>query len=119
MNFKDLSIIVHQIKKNIPCPKCQESYSEEDITFIGSLWDEFTFFHAHCFQCEAESIINVNLQMDHQKMVLPKEKEPSKKRLGNAPRKGKVSTNDILDVHNFLQNFDGDFENLFRQEASS
>lgn len=113
MNFQDLRIIIRQIKKNINCPKCKGKYSDQDIEVIGTLGDEHTFFHAVCPKCEAEAVINVAIQMNDMEINIPE-----LKKLANNISKEKVSINEILDIHNFLDNFDGDFKDLFRVTQS-
>lgn len=114
MNFHDLRIIVGQIKKGIKCAKCETKYKDEDIEVIGSLGDEQTLFHACCGECESESIINVSIQLETPESVLPK----IHKKLGTAPRMGRVTVNDVLDVQNFLKDFKGNFSELFNTENS-
>lgn len=111
MNFHDLRLIVNQIKKTLKCPKCATKYSDEDIELIGDLGDEQVFFHAWCPECESESVINV--QIDPQWFFGP---EP---RLGSAPRMGHISSNEVLDMHNFLKEFNGDFSKMFDKESKS
>jgi hypothetical protein len=108
MNFHDLRIIVSQIKRTMKCPDCKTRYTDEDIEIIGSLGDEQVFFHAWCIHCETQSVINV--QIDPSWFNCP---EPH---LGNAPRMGHVSSNEVLDMHNFLKEFNGDFTQLFDKE---
>jgi hypothetical protein len=111
MNFHDLKIIVAQIKRSIPCQKCNLTYTDEDIEVIGALGDEQSFFHASCEKCEAESFIHVTLQFDEEGEIYP-----NFKKLGSAPRKEQITTNEILDMHNFLKIFDGDFNTLFEEK---
>lgn len=114
MNFHDLRIIVGQIKKGIKCVKCGTKYHDEDIEIIGSLGDEQTLFHTSCSECEAESIVNVTLQLEEPHAVMS---TASPKRLGSAPRMGQVTVNDVLDVQNFLKDFQGDFSELFKENS--
>lgn len=111
MNFHELRIIVGQIKKNVKCPKCQASYTDEDIELIGGLGDEQHFFHASCSKCDSESVVNVSLQFDDNQMVIPGDL----KKLGTAPRMGHISSDEVLDMHNFLKSFDGDFSRIFKK----
>lgn len=111
MNFQDLRIIVAQIKKNVTCPKCKSHYTDEDIEIIGGLADEQHFFHASCEKCETESVINVSLQFDDDNLPIL----PNLKKLGSAPRMGHISSNEVLDMHNFLKQFDGDFNKIFKK----
>ncbi len=113
MNFHDLRIIVGQIKKNVECPKCSARFNDEDIEIIGSLGDEQVFVHACCNECESEAVINVTLQFGEDDEAFPSEI----KRLGTAPRQEQISTNEVLDMHNFLKSFSGDFRGLFKKES--
>lgn len=110
MNFQDLRIIVGQIKKNVTCPKCKAHYNDEDIEIIGGLADEQHFFHASCHKCEAESVINVSLAFDDNTASIP-----GLAKLGTAPRMGHISADEVLDMHNFLKQFDGDFNKIFKK----
>ncbi len=110
MNFQDLRIIVGQIKKNVKCPKCNTRYNDQDIELIGGLGDEQHFFHTTCSKCNSESIVNVSLQMSDN-FFIPNEL----KKLGSAPRMGHISADEVLDMHNFLKNFDGDFNRIFKK----
>lgn len=113
MNFHDLRIIVSQIKKTIFCAKCKGHYHDEDIEVIGSLGDEQIFMHASCAECETETVINVALHMEGDFEILP----PFKK-LGTAPRMENISVNEVLDVHNFLKDFKGDFKEIFENQQN-
>jgi hypothetical protein len=107
MNFQDLKTIVSQIKKTMPCPKCNARYMDMDIEVIGSLGYDETFFHVFCPECDTESVIHVNLQCEH----LPEE---GSVRLGTAPRMEYISSNEVLDMHNFLKDFKGNFATMFK-----
>lgn len=112
MNFRELKLMVGQIKKSIPCPKCNGKFTDEDIELIGGLGDEQTFFHASCLDCETETVVNVAL---HFETEIPE----GSIRLGTAPRLGKISTNEVLDMSNFLKNFDGNFKTVFQDKKAT
>lgn len=106
MNFQDLRLIVGQIKKSIQCPKCKANYIDQDIEVVGSVGEDQTFFHATCGKCESEAVINVSVQFDsHMEMTLP--------------NISAISTNEVLDMHNFLKGFDGNFKHLFKAKSST
>lgn len=111
MNFHDLRIIVNQIKRTLKCPKCKGRYTDDDIEIIGSLGDEQIYFHAWCVECETESVINV--------VVDPTWFNEPEPHLGTAPRMGHVSSNEVLDMHNFLKGFDGNFSALFEKKSKN
>lgn len=108
MNFRDLRIIVNQIKRSLKCPSCNAKYTDEDIEVVGHIMGgEESIFHAFCPECEVDALVHVNLQI-----------EPFPAKLGTAPRMGNISTNEILDLHNFLSSFDGNFSNVFKKEIN-
>ena len=39
-------------------------------------------------------------------------------RLGSAPRMEQISSNEVLDMHNFLKEFKGNFNDVFHQEKN-
>lgn len=112
MNFHDLRIIVNQVKKTLKCPKCNAKYTDEDIEIIGSLGDEQLFFNAWCASCEVQSVVNVQVNLE---WFYGQHEGPQ--RLGTAPRMGHVSLNEVLDMHNFLKGFNGDFTKMFSEKA--
>lgn len=111
MNFKDLKLIVKQIKSTIKCQKCTGKYTDDLIEVIGGLSDEQIFFHAYCPKCDSDSIVHVTVETQ---FVSPEMSKLTK--LGTAPRIGQVSTDEVLDMRNFLKNFDGNFEAIFSKK---
>lgn len=97
---------------------------DEDIDFIGQLGEEQCFFYAFCEHCEIEVVVNVTLQYDSELNLLPEalilpnlgnvQNVQKVRKLGAAPRLGKISMNEVLDLHNFLKDFNGDFTNMFK-----
>lgn len=110
MNFHDLKIIVGQIKKTMRCQKCNGKYGDFDIDIIGNLNCEESFFQAICPECETEAVIHVNFQIE------PLIGEFPPIRLGTAPRMENISSNEVLDMHNFLKGFDGSFNEMFQEQ---
>ena len=111
MNFHELKIIVGQIKRTMRCPECDGKYTDETIEVIGSINQDESFFHAYCPNCEDESCIHV----DNGPEPLCEEHA----RLGNAPRMEHISSNEVLDMHNFLKSFGGNFDEMFKEEKSA
>ena len=108
MNFQELKIIVSQIKKTMRCPECNGRYTDETIEVIGSINQDESYFHAFCPNCEDESCIHVDCR--------PELFCEDHARLGNAPRMEHISSNEVLDMHNFLKSFGGNFEQVFKEE---
>ncbi len=112
MNFHELKIIVGQIKRSMRCPVCNGKYTDETIDVIGSINQDESFFHAFCPNCEDASCIHVNCDLESVPMG-------SDIRLGSAPRMEHISSNEVLDMYNFLKGFGGNFEGIFKEEKLS
>lgn len=103
MNIYDLSTVIDNIHKKCKCA-CNKKYNVKDIHIIATTSNE-ALIEMHCRNCDIVTIITVmlnpemeiknqNIQRDHKQ----------------------ITKNDILDVKNFLNNFDGDFKKIFTQE---
>ncbi len=108
MNFQELKIIVGQIKKTMPCPKCGLKFTDEDIDYIGSVCCDQGYLSAICHECSSELVVSVNFNTHPETLPMFDGK------LGTAPRMGVVSVNEVLDMQNFLKEFKGDFKEIFK-----
>lgn len=106
MNFHELTLIIRDIQKNIPCRVCKKTVDDKNIGIIGTIFNE-GFFHARCEQCGHDMIINVTLRARNGRPHRP---------LHSKNRMKLVNQNDILDMRNFLKNFNGDFISLFQNQ---
>lgn len=88
----NLHEIIAQIQKDLYCPVCGKNYEIGEIRLRG------LFDHTLIVQTICDSG-HVTLFMTTLKNKF-QEKVP-------------VSTNDILDLHNALENFDGDFQKIW------
>jgi hypothetical protein len=100
MNFEDLRKLIEDIKKTIACRECDGKLNDENIRIIGTVFNE-GFFHGRCPECNHDMIINVIFT----KTARPHRSLKKEMKL--------VTKNDILDMHNFLRAFNGDFISLF------
>jgi hypothetical protein len=111
MNFHDLRIVMGYLKKGTRCADCKGRFTDDDLEIIGALGDEQLLVNTWCPRCEIEALVTVHI--DAQWLYGP---DPE---LGSAPRMGHVSANEVLDMRNFLKSFNGDFDQMFKQEQSS
>jgi len=103
MNYIDFKQIMKHLKKNLPCSTCGKKFTDEGISLISSL-NNALLFHFTCAGCKNELIAEVSII----------EQTQSVNRLNiNTKKADAVKPNDVLDIHNFLNNFDGDFIRLF------
>lgn len=103
MKFSDIKNALKHLVKTNRCLHCRGQYDLEEINIIATTKLE-GLFEMHCGKCHLSSIMTV---------VVSPEIEV-KKTQGRSH--GGISPNDILDVKNFLNNFDGDFKKLFTND---
>ena len=103
MNLNEIKTVVDHLNKTSKCPSCDGKYKKENINIIATTNTE-GLFELYCHKCKANSIANVIAT-------------PSSEYIAefNRGHKG-VSKNDILDVKNFLNTFDGDFKKIFSRK---
>jgi len=85
------------------CPNCKAKYSAGSINIIASTNTE-ALFELKCTKCESTGIANIVITPTNEKIYGI-----------NRIHKG-VSQDEVLDVKNFLNNFDGNFKKIFSKE---
>jgi hypothetical protein len=105
MNFAELKEIIKYLKKTVTCTTCNKKFINEDIRVLSTIGTE-GLFHIHCHHCHNEVIVHITIF----------EQTSEKSSISIETRKaGNISENDILDIHNFLKQFNGDFKQLFTE----
>ena len=103
---------VRQLLENISCIVCSEEYDEEDVA-IMSEQDELWMLMVSCHHCETQGIILAMLKDDEHIELLT---DLTPEELETAQDLPAISGDDVLDAFQFLQDFDGDFVELFKED---
>lgn len=101
MTFEELKDIVKRLLKDLKCANCSHHYENNGVRFLAAYCCE-AVFHFLCLNCLYQVIVQVQL-FD-----------------GEEGEEGKTMTitqNDVLDIHNFLNQFNGDFKQLFSHHS--
>ncbi|MCC7197533.1 hypothetical protein IT413_05060 [Candidatus Peregrinibacteria bacterium] len=115
MNFAELKEIIKQLKKIVPCSQCNKKFIEDGIRVLTTIQNE-GLFHMSCFNCNNQVIVHVTIseqEGDEIEQTLPDMSKMNIRTHRNIP----VNENDILDIHNFLNSFNGDFKEFFTKES--
>ncbi len=96
----------------LKCGVCGKSYEADDVKIVGHE-DDLWFISAHCNACHTQGLIIA--------LVERGESEEARTDLMDGEQvrfveKEAVCTDDVVDMHNFLKEFDGDFVSLFAKE---
>lgn len=101
-----LSVVLH-------CPICNQKYSAEQTNLIDSHPDperyesSLIYLHAECERCRSSVVFNVNLdgsEVFSVGMVTDLTARDAKKFQSLGP----ITVDEVIDFHEFLQNFEGD-----------
>ncbi len=105
MNFAELKEIIKYLKKAVPCSTCNKKLLNEDIRVLSTYGGE-ALFYIKCHNCTNQLIVHIT--------ILERTSERSSINI-ETRKAGDISQNDILDIHNFLKQFNGDFKQLFTE----
>lgn len=113
MNINEIEHIISHLQKTCECVHCKGKYLPGDIDVIATTKNE-GLFEIHCKNCKYSAIVTVVTTKKTDSEKRTKQKNPDIKIPKFTNRKhGKISNDDILDVKNFLINFDGNFKKIF------
>lgn len=103
MDLNEFKEIIKHIKKTVPCSECQKKFTDNEVKLVSQMGSE-VLFNFDCNRCKNQLLIHVTLASQKQ----------NKNRLKINSHKGaQISHDEVLDIHNFLEKFNGDFRSLF------
>jgi hypothetical protein len=125
MNYSELNQIIRYLKKTLPCSQCQTPYDNAGIEVL-STFDDQGLFNLNCFQCNNQLLVHITISDDEKHLSDPKKvgrqsirahRSLTDKDFTTTVHESYISTDDVIDMHTFLNQFNGDFKKLFsRQE---
>ncbi len=104
MRYLELKSIIRHIKKNMPCQGCGRCFKEKDIN-IMALFQESVFLELACPECSLRTVVQISLLQDGDEISYRQHKLDAK---------DPISHDEILDMHNFLKDFKGDFKSILK-----
>jgi ribosomal protein S27E len=123
MNVRILKKLIRTLQEKITCPGCGAKFNKpEQVQFRGYV-DKTYFLQLNCLECptlvfatvmvtperelmaDSREIDGLQPQERVEKLSKPKDKKEKKLK--------EISTNDVIDAHNFFEKFNGDFESMF------
>jgi large subunit ribosomal protein L9 len=106
---------IRQLLENIKCVVCSEEYDEADVAIMGQQ-DELWMLMVSCHHCQTQGIILAMVKED-QHIQLITDLTPAE--LEGIQELPAISSEDVLDVYQFLRDFDGDFVGLLKEDSGS
>ena len=103
--------LIKRLISSIKCGSCGQHYEEDHIDIIEHS-DELWFIRVFCSSCRVKSLVAAIIREDEKAEVIT---DLTEEELDKFRRVDGVGADDMLDMHNFLKEFKGDFPRLFRQ----
>lgn len=104
----------HSIKKlisTVKCNICKKHYDIKNIVILGHENDTW-YLNVFCTNCARESLVAAIIKNEKaQKPVT----DLTEEEFIASVQFAQIDSNDLLDIHNFLKSFDGNFIELFKQ----
>lgn len=92
------------------CGACGRHYEIGDITILGRQ-EEVWFLSLVCSQCHTQGLVAALIKEQKPPQIVTDLTGEEMKRLSRTP---KITADDVLDMHQFLKDFQGNFSTLFR-----
>ena len=104
--------LIKRLMASIKCSVCGQRYEVDNINVLGH-HEDLWFLSALCPACYARCLVAAVIKEGRVPEVTTDLTKAELDRFRNA---GRVTADEVLDMHNFLEGFDGDFSRLFSQE---
>ncbi len=121
MNFNELSQIIKYLRKTLPCSHCNEPYANENIEVL-STFDDQGLFNLNCYKCQNQLLVHITISDEEKHISEPNKKGKQIIRAHRAIQENNIehqiqgtiiTTDDVINMHSFLNQFNGDFKELF------
>ena len=103
--------LIKRLIASIKCGACGQNYQEDNIDIIEHS-EEMWFLRVFCSSCHVRCLVAAIIREDDKAEVIT---DLSGTELDRFKGADEVKEDDVLDMHNFLKGFDGDFPRIFRQ----
>ena len=101
--------LIKKLVASVICSVCGQRYKADNIDVLGHE-DDLWFLRVSCPACNTQYLVAAIIREDRVTEVVTDLTEAELDRFRNMD---KLTPDDVLDMHNFLRDFDGDFPRLF------
>ena len=100
---------IKKLLANMKCGVCGHSYDSANVNILGHR-EDLWFVTVFCPSCNSKGIVAAIVKEEKAPEIITEFTEADSDRFSGAPL---IDSDDVLDMHTFLQRFDGDFSALF------
>ena len=106
--------IIKKLLTSIKCSGCGQCYETDNIEVIGN-HEDMWFLIAFCLSCRNQYLVALVIEEGKEPEVIT---DLTEAELAKFKSRGKITDDEILDMHGFLKGFDGDFSRIFSCEKA-
>ena len=106
-NRNKIKAIVKVISQLVRCPRCSGSFGEHDVEMVAGMGMTY-FVRLNCSHCRLG--VMASLVQTDQAGSVPVTKTSYQDFTGEP-----IDSNDLIDLHDFMKDFRGDFRSLLRK----
>ena len=103
--------LVKRLIASIKCSSCGQNYGEGNIDVLGHS-EDLWFLIALCPSCNSQSLVAAIIKEDSAPEIVT---DLTRAELEKFVNMGVVGADDVLDMHNFLKDYDGELPRLLGQ----
>ena len=105
-------IFIKRLMASIKCTVCGKCYDIDDVNVLGH-HDDLWFLRTLCSSCNAQCLVAVVVKEEEVLEVITDLTEVELERFKD---RSQLTGDEVLDMHSFLKDFDGDFSQFFGQQ---
>jgi len=102
---------VKRLMSSMKCNVCGQRYDMANVNVLGRQ-DDLWFVKVSCPSCHSDALVAAVIREGETAEVVNEFTQTDYARFRHA---SVIDMNDVLDTHNFLKDFDGDFSKLFSE----
>lgn len=106
--------LLRKLMSSIKCSSCNNHFEESGVEVLGNS-KEMWFLQAICSSCHTQSLVVAIVQKCSGSNVVSDLTDTEQVKFATV---NAVSADDLLNMHGFLEGFNGDFSHLFRQVST-
>ena len=104
--------LIKKLIASIKCGSCGQNYQEDNIDIMEHS-DELWFLKVFCSSCHVRCMVAAIIREDNRPEIVT---DLTREEVEKFKNMSSVRDEDLLEMHQFLKDFDGDLPRLFRQE---
>ncbi len=104
--------LIKKLMSSIKCSACGQRHEPYDITVLGH-HEDIWFLQIRCTSCSTESLVAAIIKASRAPVPVSDLTAAEARRSVHSKS---VSSDDLLDMHTFLTEFNGDFSDLLARE---